>query len=147
MFGDRHFSPRHVWKERKSASANMRDTSRFAATSTGPLLQVARDPLPSAVRSWQKPLAGAVQRIRCHSHPRMLHHHSADHDPLPLPPPFAYFLLSPSLSPPLILPTTFPLTHDPPIYCIFKSFSLVPICRAIFSRFLPISPSWPPSPI
>ena len=41
-----------------------------------------RVPLPSAVRSWQKPLAGAVRRIRCHSHPRMLHHHSPDHDPL-----------------------------------------------------------------
>lgn len=51
-----------------------------------------REPLPSAVRSWQKPLAGAIRRIRCHSHPRMLHHHSSYSDP-PLPH-AAYFLLS-----------------------------------------------------
>lgn len=49
-----------------------------------------REPLPSAVRSWQKPLAGAIRRIRCHSHPRMLHHYSSNRDP----PPAAYFLLS-----------------------------------------------------
>jgi len=37
-------------------------------------------------------------------------------------------------------PSAFLLTHDPPIYCVFKSFSLAPVCRAVFCRFLPISP-------
>lgn len=63
-------------------SANTRDTvnSRAGNEHRPRCRRFTRVPLPSAVRSWQKPLAGAVRRIRCHSHPRMLHHHS--HDPL-----------------------------------------------------------------
>lgn len=103
-----------------------------------------REPLPSAVRSWQKPLAGAIRRIRCHSHPRMLHHHSSNRDP----PPAAYFLLSCSLC-----LSPFLLSRDPPIYCVFKSFSLslslfpspsfpLPLFSSIKLSSLSLFPSW-----
>lgn len=118
----------------------------YAATSTGSLFRVTREPLPSAVRSWQKPLAGAVQRIRCHSHPRMLHHHSPDHDPL--------------LSLLLLLIFSFPLRWTPPLaprpsfsrmippFTAFSNhFLSFPICRTVFLRFLcfSLSRSRPPS--